>query len=199
MRLIDTAGDTAGSGEAGVVADAAGAVDVFRGERLLTPVGDAGRNGGFAMAMTHEEGMRLALAEARRAFDEDEVPVGAVVVRGNAVIASAHNRSVAWADGTAHAELLAMQAAARQLGGRLTDCTLYVTLEPCAMCAGAAVNLRLGELVFGAFDARAGCCGSVFDLTDHCFLHSVKTWGGVLEREAAKLLSDFFDAKRCNL
>ena len=151
------------------------------------------------MAMTHEEGMRLALAEARRAFVEDEVPVGAVVVRGDAVIASAHNRSVAWADGTAHAELLAMQAAARQLGGRLTDCTLYVTLEPCAMCAGAAVNLRLGELVFGAFDARAGCCGSVFDLTDHCFLHSVKTWGGVLEREAAKLLSDFFDAKRCNL
>ena len=149
--------------------------------------------------MTHEEGMRLALLEARRALQEDEVPVGAVVVQGEAVIAGAHNRSIASSDGTAHAELIAMQAAARRLGGRLSDCTLYVTLEPCAMCAGAAVNLRLGELVFGAFDARTGCCGSVFDLTDHCFLHSVKTWGGVLEHEAAKLLSDFFQAKRCNL
>lgn len=149
--------------------------------------------------MTHEEGMRLALEEAWQAFVEDEVPVGAVVVCGREVLARAHNRSVALSDGTAHAEFLAMQEAARRRGGRLTGCTLYVTLEPCAMCAGAAVNLKLSELVFGAFDARAGCAGSVADLTDHWFLHSVRTWGGVLEAECAKLLSDFFRAKRCNL
>lgn len=149
--------------------------------------------------MTHEEGMRLALAEARLAAQADEVPVGAVVVCDGAVLARAHNRCVAQRDGTAHAELLAMQAAARQRGGRLTGCTLYVTLEPCAMCAGAAVNLRLEELVFGAFDPRAGCCGSLVDLTDRCLLHSVRTWGGILEDDCAALLSDFFRAKRCNL
>lgn len=149
--------------------------------------------------MTHEEGMRLALAEARLAAQADEVPVGAVVVCNGTVLARAHNRCVALRDGTAHAELLAMQAAARQRGGRLTGCTLYVTLEPCAMCAGAAVNLRLEELVFGAFDPRAGCCGSLVDLTDRCLLHSVRTWGGILEDDCAALLSDFFRAKRCNL
>lgn len=149
--------------------------------------------------MTHEAGMRLALEEARQALLEDEVPVGAVVVCGETVLARAHNRTVALSDFTAHAELLAMQEAARRRGGRLTGCTLYVTLEPCAMCAGAAVNLRLDELVFGAFDARAGCAGSVVDLTDHCLLHSVRTWGGVLEADCAKLLADFFRAKRCNL
>lgn len=149
--------------------------------------------------MTHEEGMRLALAEARLAAQADEVPVGAVVVCDGAVLARAHNRCVALRDGTAHAELLAMQAAARQRGDRLTGCTLYVTLEPCAMCAGAAVNLRLEELVFGAFDPRAGCCGSLVDLTDRCLLHSVRTWGGILEDDCAALLSDFFRAKRCNL
>lgn len=149
--------------------------------------------------MTHEEGMRLALAEARLAAQADEVPVGAVVVCDGAVLARAHNRCIALRDGTAHAELLAMQAAARQRGGRLTGCTLYVTLEPCAMCAGAAVNLRLEELVFGAFDPRAGCCGSLVDLTDRCLLHSVRTWGGILEDDCAALLSDFFRAKRCNL
>lgn len=146
--------------------------------------------------MTHEEGMRLALIEAHQAAMEDEVPVGAVVVCGGAVLARAHNRTVALSDGTAHAELLAMQAAARRRGGRLSGCTLYVTLEPCAMCAGAAVNLRLEELVFGAFDPRSGCCGSVLDLTDRCLLHSVRTWGGVLEDECAALLSEFFRAKR---
>lgn len=149
--------------------------------------------------MTNEEGMRLALAEARLAAQADEVPVGAVVVCDGAVLARAHNRCVALRDGTAHAELLAMQAAARQRGGRLTGCTLYVTLEPCAMCAGAAVNLRLEELVFGAFDPRAGCCGSLVDLTDRCLLHSIRTWGGILEDDCAALLSDFFRAKRCNL
>ena len=142
--------------------------------------------------------MRLALAEAQQAAAEGEVPVGAVVVHCGRVIAAEHNRSEQRRDLTAHAELLAMQHAARQLGGRLAGCTLYVTLEPCAMCAGAAVNLRLSELVYGAYDENAGCCGSVADLTAHWFLHSLRTGGGILEAECAKLLSDFFSTKRCN-
>ena len=142
--------------------------------------------------------MRLALAEAQQAAAEGEVPVGAVVVHCGRVIAAEHNRSEQRRDLTAHAELLAMQHAARQLGGRLAGCTLYVTLEPCPMCAGAAVNLRLSELVYGAYDENAGCCGSVADLTDHWFLHSIRTVGGILEAECAKLLSDFFSTKRCN-
>ena len=146
--------------------------------------------------MTREEGMRLALAEAEKGFAENEVPVGAVVVKGNRVIAKAHNRCVAENDYTAHAELVAMREAAKLLGGRLRGCTLYVTLEPCAMCAGAAVNLQLDTLVFGAFDEKAGCCGSVLDLTHKCFLWSVTVWGGIMEQPCAKLLGDFFQAKR---
>ena len=143
-------------------------------------------------------GMRLALEEAKLAAAEGEVPVGAVVMRGDAVLAKDHNRSEQNADMTAHAELLAMQAAAKQLGGRLSDCTLYVTLEPCAMCAGAAVNLRLSELVFGAYDENAGCCGSVADITDHWFLHSIRTVGGIEAEDCAKVLSEFFQARRSN-
>ena len=144
--------------------------------------------------------MLPALELASEAFEEGEAPVGCVIVENDRIVGRGRNRREAKRNALAHAEIEAIDEACRTLGGwRLWNCTLYVTLEPCAMCAGAAVNLRLGELVFGAFDARAGCCGSVFDLTDHCFLHSVKTWGGVLEREAAKLLSDFFQAKRCNL
>ena len=150
--------------------------------------------------MEHEVYMAQALALAREAAAHGEVPVGCVIVKDGAVVGRGRNRREEKQAVFSHAEMEAIASANEALGTwRLDDCTLYVTLEPCAMCAGAAVNLRLGELVFGAFDARAGCCGSVFDLTDHCFLHSVKTWGGVLEREAAKLLSDFFDAKRCNL
>lgn len=140
--------------------------------------------------------MRLALEEARLAAKEGEVPVGAAVLRGDKVLAKDHNRSEQNGDRSAHAELLAMQTAARKLGGRLTDCTLFVTLEPCAMCAGAAVNLRLSELVFGAYDENAGCCGSVADITDHWFLHSIRTVGGILGTECAKVLSDFFRERR---
>ena len=146
----------------------------------------------------YERGIRLALEQAKLAAAEGEVPVGAVVMLGDEVLASDHNRSEQNGDMSAHAELLAMQAAARKRGGRLTGCTLYVTLEPCAMCAGAAVNLRLSELVFGAYDENAGCCGSVADITDHWFLHSIRTIGGILPEECAKVLSDFFSARRCN-
>ena len=143
-----------------------------------------------------ERYMRLALEEARLAFDEGEVPVGAVLVRNGEVIARAHNRVEQTGDATAHAELLCLREAMERLGPRLTDCTLYVTLEPCAMCAGACVNAKLSRLVYGAFDEAAGCCGSKMDLTDHCFLHSVETWGGILEPDCKALLTDFFRALR---
>ena len=143
-----------------------------------------------------EKMMALALCEARTAFFEDEVPVGAVLAQGETVLVSAHNLCVRQNDPTAHAELICLSQGARLLGGRLDGCTLYVTLEPCAMCAGAAVNAKLPRLVYGAFDARAGCCGSVFELTDHCFLHSVEVWGGVCEAECAALLRAFFAKKR---
>ena len=143
-----------------------------------------------------ERYMRLALEEAMLAFDACEVPVGAVLVCGNEIIARAHNRVEREHDATRHAELLCLQEAMAKRGSRLSDCTLYVTMEPCAMCAGACVNAKLGRLVFGAFDEVAGCCGSKMDLTDHCFLHSVETWGGILEGECKALLTRFFQALR---
>lgn len=142
-----------------------------------------------------ERWMGEALAEARAALREDEVPVGAVVVKDGAIVAKAHNLSRQRNDPTQHAELLALQAAQRALGS-LIGCTLYVTMEPCAMCAGAMVLLKLPRLVFGAFDKSCGCTGSRLDLTDHWFYHSVETWGGVLERDCAALLTDFFQRKR---
>ena len=143
-----------------------------------------------------ERYMLLALEEARLASLEGEVPVGAVLVKHGEVVARAHNRVEQSGDATAHAELLCLREAMERLGPRLSGCTLYVTLEPCAMCAGACVNAKLTRLVYGAFDEVAGCCGSKMDLTDHCFLHSVETWGGILEPECKALLSDFFQALR---
>ena len=143
-----------------------------------------------------ERFMRIALEEAQRAYELDEVPVGAVLVMRGKVIARAHNLCVASSDPTAHAEMLALRAAAREEGGRLAGSTLYVTLEPCAMCAGAAINARVSRIVFGAFDSRAGCCGSVADITDGWFLHSIESVGGVLEEECAALLQAFFEEKR---
>ena len=143
-----------------------------------------------------ERYMRLALEEARLAFDAGEVPVGAVLVCGDEVIARAHNRVEMDADATAHAELLCLRQGMATRGLRLGDCTLYVTLEPCAMCAGACVNAKLGRVVFGAFDEVAGCCGSKMDLTDKCFLHSVEVWSGILEEDCKSLLTNFFQALR---
>ena len=143
-----------------------------------------------------ESYMRLALEEAQLAFDAGEVPVGAVLVFGGEIVSRAHNHVELNHDATQHAEMLCLREGMEQLGGRLTDCTLYVTLEPCAMCAGACVNAKLGRLVYGAFDEVAGCCGSKMDLTDKCFLHAVETWGGILEDECKSLLSRFFQALR---
>ena len=146
--------------------------------------------------MIHDELWMLeALKEARTALQEDEVPVGAVVVRDSEIVARAHNLSRQQKDPTRHAEILALREAQQQLGS-LTGCTLYVTMEPCAMCAGAMVLLKLPRLVFGAFDTSCGCTGSRVDLTDHWFYHSVETWGGVLEKECAALLTEFFQRKR---
>ena len=142
-----------------------------------------------------ERWMQEALAEARLALSEDEVPVGAVVVKEVEIVARTHNLSRQRNDPTQHAELLALQAAQQKLGS-LSGCTLYVTMEPCAMCAGAIVLLKLPRLVFGAFDERCGCTGSRVDLTDHWFYHSVETWGGILEKECAALLTDFFQSRR---
>ncbi|MEL0076394.1 MAG: tRNA adenosine(34) deaminase TadA [Ilumatobacter sp.] len=146
----------------------------------------------------HEELMRLAIAEARRALDHDDVPVGAVVIRDGDIIASRHNERELTGDPTAHAEVLALRDAAARIGHwRLDDCTLVVTLEPCAMCAGAIVNGRVGHLVYGASDPKAGAAGSVFDLVDSNRLnHRAPRVTGVLADDCARLLTDFFAALR---
>ncbi len=142
--------------------------------------------------------MSSALDGAREAAAAGEVPVGALVVRGGEVIARAANRTVRDQDPTAHAELLAIRAAATALGSwRLEGCTLYVTLEPCAMCAGAIVLARLEKVVFGAFDEKAGMAGSVADLLRHPRLnHRPDVRGGLLAEESAALLREFFAARR---
>ena len=146
--------------------------------------------------MSHDERWMLeALKEAQAALQEDEVPVGAVVVKDDKIVARAHNLSQQKTDPTQHAELLALQQTQKTVGS-LDRCTLYVTMEPCAMCAGAMVLMKLPRLVFGAFDPSCGCTGSRVDLTDHWFYHSVETWGGVLEKDCAALLTEFFQRKR---
>ena len=146
----------------------------------------------------HEELMRLAIAEARRALDHDDVPVGAVVIRDGEIIAARHNEREVTGDPTAHAEVLALRDAAARIGHwRLDDCTLVVTLEPCAMCAGAIVNGRVGHLVYGASDPKAGAAGSVFDLVDSDRLnHRTPRVTDVLADDCARLLTDFFAARR---
>lgn len=144
------------------------------------------------------QGMEAALQEARLALGLGEVPVGAVVVSGGRTIALAHNRTVALRDPTAHAELLAIRAALELLQtDRLTDATLYVTLEPCAQCAGAIVLSKVGRLVFGAWDDKAGMAGSVADLLRHPRLnHRPEVLGGVLAEECGELLRRFFGGLR---
>jgi tRNA(adenine34) deaminase len=142
--------------------------------------------------------MRTALDEARSAAASGDVPVGAVVVQGDVVVARAANRTVRDQDPTAHAELLAIRAASTALGSwRLEGCTLYVTLEPCAMCAGAIVLGRVPRVVIGAWDPKAGMAGSVGDLLRHPQLnHRPEVAGGVLAEECGALLRDFFAARR---
>ena len=149
-------------------------------------------------AMTDQEAMVIALAEARAAGALGDVPVGAVVVRAGAVIARRHNERQHRQDPTAHAELLALRDAAAVVGSwRLEDCTLVVTLEPCVMCAGALMNARIGRLVFGAADLKAGATGSLYNVcADPRLNHNPPVTHGVLATEAAALLTEFFAARR---
>ncbi len=142
--------------------------------------------------------MRLALAEARAARDSGDVPVGAVILVDGQVVARRHNEREAAADPTAHAELLALRDAARAIGSwRLPTATVVVTLEPCAMCAGAMVNARVERVVFGAADPKAGACGSLYNLgADPRLNHELTVVGGVLADECGALLSDFFASRR---
>ena len=143
-------------------------------------------------------GMAAALAQARLAASKDEVPIGAVIMRGDEVVAHARNETVARRNPTLHAELLAIERALEALEtDRLTDCTLYVTIEPCAQCAGAIVLAKVGKLVFGAYDEKAGMCGSLEDLVRHPRLnHRVEVKGGVEAEKCAQLIKEFFAARR---
>ena len=142
--------------------------------------------------------MSEALKEAKKAFDEDEVPVGAVIVHERKIIGRAHNQIKRLKDPTAHAEIIAITQAASALGNeRLINCSAYVTIEPCAMCAGAFVLARVQRLIFGAPDPRTGACGSVFNITAAKKLnHRIKVTKGILSAECGGLLKEFFKNKR---
>jgi tRNA(adenine34) deaminase len=145
-----------------------------------------------------EKFMRAALGEAKIAASVGEVPVGAVVVKNGEIIGAGLNRSVQDADPTAHAEIVAIRAAAKSENNyRLNDSTVYVTLEPCAMCVGAMLQARISRLVFGAYDEKAGAAGSVVDLSDHKQLnHRFEVNGGLFEDRCAELLKKFFSTRR---
>lgn len=146
----------------------------------------------------HEDYMKIALSLAQEARDNGEIPVGAIVVVNGEIVAKACNEKEMRGDATAHAEILALQRASKKVGHwRLSDATMYVTLEPCSMCAGAMVQARLGNLIYGAYDPRAGAAGSVVDLLDHpAFNHRVIVKSGVLADECGQILKEFFDTRR---
>lgn len=148
--------------------------------------------------MSDEKFMREALALAQRAAEAGEVPVGAVLVRDGAVVGRGYNRPVTGRDPTAHAEVMALRDAAEQVGNyRLGECELYVTLEPCVMCAGAIMHARVSRVVYGAADPKSGACGSVVDLfAEDRLNHHATVTGGVMAEEAARLLQEFFGARR---
>lgn len=145
----------------------------------------------------NEKYMREAQRYAKRAGSRDEVPVGAVIVRNGKVIAAGRNTRESKRNPLGHAEIEAIKKAARKLKGwRLSGCTLYVTLEPCPMCAGAIINSRIDEVVFGAADPKAGAFGSLYDLAEGKLNHTPRVTGGVLGEECAELLKSYFRGKR---
>jgi len=145
-----------------------------------------------------EKWMSLALEQAVKAEKEGEVPVGAILVKDGLVVARAHNQPISKNDATAHAEIQLLRAAGRKLKNyRLTGTSLYVTLEPCAMCLGAIMHARVERIVFGAHDPKTGVCGSSEDLMDaNCFNHKINLVSGVLENESKQLLKNFFISRR---
>ena len=145
-----------------------------------------------------EKFMKKALKEAKKAYDKNEVPVGAVIVKDGIVIAKAHNLKEIKQDTTYHAELHAIQKASKKLGSwRLTDCEMYVTLEPCSMCAGALIQARIKKVYIGAMDYKTGSCGSVLNLLkDYKFNHEVEIQTGVLKEECENILKSFFKELR---
>ncbi len=146
---------------------------------------------------TDEDWMRLALEQARLAAANGEVPVGALVVQDGRLLSIAHNCCEARKDATAHAECLAISEASKQKGSwRLSDCTLYVTLEPCPMCAGAAINSRISKIIYGAKNPRAGSCGTLIRLQDYPLESSPDCRGGILQEECLAVLQTFFEQKR---
>ncbi len=147
--------------------------------------------------MIDRDFMELAYKQAKQAYDADEVPVGAVIVKNGEIIATGRNNREEAHDATGHAETLAIRAACEKLGTwRLEDCELYVTLEPCPMCMGAIINSRIKRVVFGAKDAKAGACGSVINLNNYPFNHKPEIVSGIMAEECQEILSDFFANKR---
>ena len=147
--------------------------------------------------MSHEDYMREALELARQAAAEGDVPVGCVIVKDGEIVGRGLNRREERGDATAHAELEAIRDACRRLGSwRLHGCTLYVTLEPCPMCAGGIINARIETVRYGARDEKAGCCASVLNLFEERFNHHPRIYGRVLEAECAALLQEFFQSLR---
>ena len=149
--------------------------------------------------MTDDESlMKAALTEAREARSHGEVPIGSVAVHNGEVIARASNRQESWADPTAHAEVIVLREAARKLGRwRLTGVTIYATLEPCAMCAGALILARIDRLVYGCADPKAGACGSVLDVVREPRMnHRIEVTSGILEEECRSILKEFFEGRR---
>lgn len=150
--------------------------------------------------MNNEEYMKVALQQAKKAYDELEVPVGAIIVKDNKIIAKAYNEKEKKCDTTKHAEILAIQRASKKLKSwRLSDCDMYVTLEPCSMCAGALIQSRIRKLYIGAMDEKTGSCGSVLNLLkDYKFNHDVDIEYNICRKECEKILKDFFRELRKN-
>lgn len=148
----------------------------------------------------HIKFMKMALKEAAKARVEHEVPIGAVIVQEGKVIARAHNTKNKNGNALLHAEMIVLNKAAKKIGGwRLLDCDLYVTLEPCPMCAGACINARVRSVIFGAYDEKAGCCGTLYNLpVDTRFNHRPTVVGGVMEKECGQILTEFFKSLRKN-